>query len=477
VAAESIGPLSAQERAEIHYWAGLSHYRNEDVGPCLDHYDHAMTGYRHAGDMRGLAQVLMDKTETQYTLASVPLGTLVDLQPLEEVLEVLNEHEPRLCGRIFAILAQAYRHARQGAKAQAMAQRAFTLGQDLGDDDLCARAGAALGLGYMQSLHVREALDSWHQAVEAARRINNLWLEGCPLARMPLGFVLLGQLEEAETTAFAAYDLARPTHEWGEGASVALSHLASVAVARGDFAATARYTQETRSMVSRSGYPWGGFRALLALACAHALRGAWRDVEAALDLLLEPGQVFHDPGPVVRVVVATFRQLVRAYAEGGHAMVDLQVAEVLQHMHTDSYSLAPLCALVELADLMATPSLAEPPAEALRLAAERGLLFSSGWIFLIPRVLGVAATLGQRWDQAEGYFHAAIATAQDSGTQPELGRTYMDYARMLTARGGPGDQHRAIELLTRARAVFDALEMRPFAQRVQPLIQTLQLSC
>jgi hypothetical protein len=224
-------------------------------------------------------------------------------------------------------------------------------------------------------------------------------------------------------------------------------------------------------MVSRSGYPWGGFRSLLALACAHALRGAWHDADAVLELLLDPGRVFHDPGPVVRVVVATFRQLVRAYAEGGHALLDVQVSEVMQHMRTDSYSLAPLCALVELADLMATPSLAEPPAEALRLAVERGLLLSSGWIFLLPRVLGVAATLGQRWDQAEGYFHAAIAAAQCSGTQPELGRTYMDYGRMLTARGGPGDQRCATELLTRARAVFDALEMRPFTQRVQPLIQ------
>jgi DNA-binding winged helix-turn-helix (wHTH) protein len=476
-AAESTGRLSAQERAALHYRAGLAHSRNQDAGPCLDHYDRAIAAYQQAGDLRGLAQVLLDKTELQYTLASVPLGTLADLQPLEEVLEALHTHEPGLCGRICAVLAQAYRHARQGAKAQAMAQRAFGLGRDLGDDELCARAGAALGLGYMQSLQVREALDSWHQAIAAARRLHNLWLEGCPLARLPLGFVLLGQLEEAETAAAAAYEVTRTIHEWGEGVSVALSHLATVAVARGDFAAAERHAQETRAMVFRSGYPWGGFRAQLALAGAYALGGAWREAEAALDLLVEPGRIFRDPGPVERVFVATLRQLLRAYEKNGQVTLEVRVPEVMQHVRTDSYSLAPLCALVELADLMATPSLAEPPAEALRLAAERGLLFSSGWIFLIPRVLGVAATLGQRWDQAEGYFHAAIATAQCSGAQPELGRTFMDYGRMLTARSGPGDQRRAIELLTRARAVFDALGMHPFAQRVQPLIQAQRLSC
>jgi hypothetical protein len=161
VAGNTSGPFVAQERAELHYRAGLAHYRNQDVGPCLDHYDRAMTAYQAAGDTRRLAQVLMDKTEIQYTLASVPLGTLVDLQPLEEVLEGLHENEPGLCGRIFAVLAQAYRHARQGAKAQAMAQRAFALGRDVGDDDLCARAGAALGLGYMQSLTSAQIATHW----------------------------------------------------------------------------------------------------------------------------------------------------------------------------------------------------------------------------------------------------------------------------------------------------------------------------
>jgi tetratricopeptide (TPR) repeat protein len=415
----------------------------------------------------------MAKTEIQYTLTSVPLGTLADLRPLEEVLDALYEHDPMLCGRIFAILAQAYRNARQGAEAQAMAQRALALGHDLGDDDLRARAGAALGLGHMQTLHVREALDSWQQAVEAARRLNNLRLEGCPLARMPLGFVLLGRLEEAETTARAAYELTRTIHEWGEGVSVALSHLASVAVARGDFVATERHAQETRSMVSRSGYPWGGFRAMLALACAYALRGAWREAEAALDLLLEPGRVFDNPGPVERVFVATLRQLVLAYAEDGPATLEIQVSEVMQHVRTDSYSLAPLCALVELADLLEAPLLAAQPSQALMLAAERGVLWSSGWMFLIPRVLGVAAMLRRQWDHAEGYFHAAMAAAEHSGAQPEMGRTYLDYARMLSARSTPGDQSRAFELLTRAGAIFADLGMPPFTQRVQWLTEAL----
>jgi uncharacterized protein HemY len=98
-------------------------------------------------------------------------------------------------------------------------------------------------------------------------------------------------------------------------------------------------------------------------------------------------------------------------------------------------------------------------------------------MFLIPRVLGVAAALQQRWDQAEGYFHAAIAAAERSGARPELGRTYLDYSRMLASRNVSGNQSRAIELLTHAKAIFDTLGVCPFAQRAQSLTQALQLSC
>ena len=130
---------------------------------------------------------------------------------------------------------------------------------------------------------------------------------------------------------------------------MALSHLASVSVARGDFAATERYAEETMQAMFRSGYPWGGFRALLALACAYTLRGAWREAEAALNMLAEPGRVFQEPGPVLRVFITIFRHLVQAYEGTGEETLTLQIPEVMPQIGTDSYALAPLCALVELA--------------------------------------------------------------------------------------------------------------------------------
>jgi hypothetical protein len=242
-------------------------------------------------------------------------------------------------------------------------------------------------------------------------------------------------------------------------------------VARGDFQATEHYAHETLLMVYRSGYPWGGVRALQALACAHALRGTWPQAEEALAMLVG---VFMEAGPVIQAIVQVLRQLVRAYAATDQEAVQLPIAMLMQTMGTDTYALAPVCALVELGDLMAAPSLIELPYQVLSMAAERGVLFSSGWMFLLPRVLGVAATLNGWWEQAETYFQTALAVATRCDARPELGRTYLDYAHLLVTRGRLSDHGRAVELARQASAILQALDMRPFAARAEQLVAALQ---
>lgn len=472
-AGETSGRLSVQDRAELHYWAGRAYYWDQDVGPCLEHYDRAIAAYRLAGDMCGLAQALMGKVEPSYTFASVPFGTLQDLQPLEEMLAALGESEPGLRGRMAAVMAEAYRNARQTAKARAMAERALEIGQRLQDDALCAQALCALSLAYIQGLDVEQALESWQNALEYARRAGDLILQSWPLQRMPLALTIQGRLEEAASVAQAACTLTRQTQLWS-GYSVALSHLASVAVARGDFQAMERYAYEAVLMVYRSGYPWGGARALPALACARALRGAWAEAEDVLDMLVEPGRIFQEAGRIIQTFAQAFRHLLRAYAGIREETIEPFAADLMRAVGVDTYSLAPLCALVELADLMDAPAIAEIPSQKLVDAVERGLLFSSGWMFCLPRVLGVAAVLQRQWDKAEAYFQTAIDITTRIGARPELGRTYLDYARLCSTRGGRSLRRQAIELVRQASSIFHELGMEPFVRHAAQLAETLQ---
>lgn len=273
-ATESPHTFSLQDRAALQYQTGLAYYRDMDIGPCLDHYEKAIEAYRQTGDVRGQAQVLMGKTRAYFTQASVPYGTLIDLQALEDIIVALGERDPELRGQILEVMAEVYWHAREAEKAREMAQRALALGKHLQSDRLSAMAAFALGLAQLQNFQLGEALESWQESLLYARKAQDLWLQGWPLTRMPLHLIRLGRLEEAEALALEAQALTRQTQDWAEH-SMALAALVSVAVVRGDFAAVERYAYETMLMVSRSRYPWGGAFALPALAYARALRGMW----------------------------------------------------------------------------------------------------------------------------------------------------------------------------------------------------------
>jgi hypothetical protein len=74
--------MNLQDRVGLHYWTGLAHRRNQAVEPCLAHCEDAIKVHRRAGNIRELAEGLLEKTETNLTLAAVPLSTLGDPRPL-----------------------------------------------------------------------------------------------------------------------------------------------------------------------------------------------------------------------------------------------------------------------------------------------------------------------------------------------------------------------------------------------------------
>jgi hypothetical protein len=73
-----------QDSAEFHCWAGLAHRWDQDAGHCRVHHEGPIRACWLAGNIWGLAEALVEKTQTYLALASIPLGTLVDLQSLDQ---------------------------------------------------------------------------------------------------------------------------------------------------------------------------------------------------------------------------------------------------------------------------------------------------------------------------------------------------------------------------------------------------------
>ncbi len=351
-------------RAMLHYQSGLSHYRNQDAGPALEHFQEAMTDYKSIGDTAGLAQALMWLVRIRLTSAAVPMGILPPyVETLEAALETLDAEERSLRGHIMAVLAQAYRPARQTEKAMELAQAALEIGQEANDDRLIAQAGEALGLAHMSHLQVERAIVHWKESLQSARATGDFYLQRLALTNLPLALNLQGSIEEAETFALEGRQLTQTLQDWSEH-SKALSHLASLAVVKGNFQTVQRYARDTMVMVERSHYPWGGFRALHALAGASAARGLSDEANQALQTLGTPGKVFATPGRIVQVFNRVFRQLILAYSSK-------QFTERIASLHDDlmevvaydTYSLAPLCAMIELGQKCLMPEFTERPAQ------------------------------------------------------------------------------------------------------------------
>jgi class 3 adenylate cyclase len=466
--------LSVHEQAMLLFRAGLARYRDMDVGPCLDHFEQAITAYRAIGEVQKLAEVLIARTRAYITQAAVPFGTLADVHPLEEILTELGDREPILRGRISAILAETYWHARRTEEAEQMARQALKIGQENDNAPISAYASHVLALAHMQSLQPQEALASWQNALVFARRANDLWLQTWPMTRIPWVLTALGQLEEAEAVAIDACVLTRKLHNWAEY-SMAKATLAVLGVIKGDFATTTQNVEEVMLMVRRSHYPWGGARSLPALACMHSWHGAWSEAEEALSTLVEPGRVFTEAGPALQTGVRMYHRLVQSYTGTGsstHDQSPLNPPRAMGKGRFDIGALPGLCAFTEAVYLTAAPTNVEPLYQTLALARERGIAFTTEWVFLLPRILGVAATLNRWWKKAETHFQDAIAIADKVGARPELGRSFLDYARMLATWNEPSYRTRVLELLEKANRIFDELDMQPFLQQTAQLALT-----
>ncbi len=461
--------------AALHERAAWAHYRAFDVGPCRDQFDRAVAAYEQAGDVEHRAEALLGKTRAAFTLASIAYGAMVDTEPLEAVLVALGEREPLLRGRIAQTLSEVYWHGRQTAKAEAMGRQAIAIGEQLDDDRLCAEAYHGLALAHMQSLRIREALDLWERSLAFARKTGDPWVQSWPLPRMSLALLWLGDVDRAEEVARESCELTRQIHNWAEY-SVALAQLVSIAVLRGEFAAAEQHARECMALVGHSRYPWGGVAALTALACARALRGAWDEADDAVAALVEPGRVFDEPGPAMQFTAWVYRLLIAAGrdASGGASAETVgAIVAALGQEAPDMGAVAALCALVEIGDRAADPQVAGAACPGLVLAEEHGVVIPYGWVCLIPRVLGVAATLREAWEEAERHFEQAAALAQRVGAQPELARTYLDHARALAARQNPLGRTRARAFLAQAHALSGDLRMQPVAQQCEQLAEAL----
>jgi class 3 adenylate cyclase/tetratricopeptide (TPR) repeat protein len=471
-AAQTIECTTDAERAELHHQLAFACFRAMDVDRAALHYRLARNSYDAARDERGSVIAEMEWVRLHVTLASVAYGTMADVSGLEGALARLSAKDRVLRGHGLALLSQVYWTARNPEKAIACARSALDISKQSRDARLGCHAATGLALALSQTLELEEAIDAHRRAIAFAREVGDPWLESYGLHRLPLTLVWLGQVDEAEKLARCSPEHVRRSHEWA-GASLALAARIASLVIRGQFRAAEELGDQVKLLVERSGYPWGGYNALPALASGLYLQGRAGEAERVLDRIVEPGFLFRDVGSTIQLAVWTYRQLLRARA-GVSAEEREQLLLVLGGVAppavTEVGAVPSFCALGEIAGLLNAPDVTEAPYQALSYAWSRGLVFTTAWVFLVPRVLGALLILRGETKAAAALLRKAATIATDLGAGPELALTRLAEARLLTKIGRV--EH-ARQMARRSLEGFEQLRMESYSREARAFLEEL----
>lgn len=459
------GPMP--EQAHLHVQAGRAQARYFDPELALVHYAQALEIYQRTGDWLHLTQVYAEREPLAHRLA--PHASTA-LYPLPDLLQGIARHHPHLEGMLLAAMAEVTEYTGLTSEAIGLAQQALAHGYALGDLPLCAQASDLLARAYLRQGALTKAVEHFQTARHHAGRITDRWLQSLPLRLLPACLLRLGRLAEAEAVALEACDVSRKGHYW-PGVVQGHATLAGIATLRGHFDAAERRVYEMLHQRIPLPACEGHTMSLLTLASIAAIRGTWQQAEFALQRL-EQSQTAMDTASLPKNVwVGVFRQLLRQYTpppfqtreDAGFAL------EQLLAQRQDECPVAVWCAAVELAEACAMPHIAALAYEPLQRIYAQGEVVSHGWVVLLPRILGVAAGLCQRWEKASACFTTAIEIATRFQAMPELGRAYLDYAHMLVKRNHPHHTHQVQDMLQHAIRIFDQYGMSPFLRRAHHL--------
>jgi DNA-binding winged helix-turn-helix (wHTH) protein/tetratricopeptide (TPR) repeat protein len=430
-AADAATNASESDRAGLHLRAGIAFNHDWDAESCVRHYESAAAGYRRCGDDEGLAWALMYLTRARLTMASATYGEKLDVDELGRIAEGFRTSAPALRAMLLELHSEVEWMAGASQRARRMAEDALVIGHNLESDEVCHRACMGLALAHFQSLHIREALESWRQARRHGRALAASWLQAPAAVREAMSLVLLGRFDEADAALDDALAHASRAHNVGE-LSFASAHRAVLRAGRGEAEAALKAAAESFRTMRRSRYPWGGPFAATARLAAHVLRGDFETAREGLRELAQPGVVFDEPGPAVLLLAAVSELWVDALS--GREVAAERLAGIVSHVAAaghDAYLLGPVCALVDIAERSRRVDLVLRLEPLLRLALDRGVRFSTTWVFSIDRMLAAIESERGESERALRSLESSIEMAARANALPELAHAHAMMARMV----------------------------------------------
>lgn len=391
---------------------------------------------------------------------------------LEEAAGALRDSDSAMRAMVIARRALALSWSDSYSRMLSLSEQAVEMAQRIGDTSAlaCALEARHRVLATPEGLSQRLAVAS--DIVRLAEEVKNkaLALQGRLLYINDL--LALGDMAkvdpEIETFERLAGEVKIPLHQWDS-----LNLRVSQALIGGRFDEAERLASESLAFAQRVEIPNAEQLYMAHMFGVRREQGRLEDIETAVRDLAErypeiPGwrcalaYVYSDLGRT-GLARAEFERL----AQDGFAHIPCDIVWV-----SSLAFLAHVCAFLRDGARAATLYQLLLPSAGQNVVIVGTALYSGP----VSHYLGLLATTMGHWEEASQHFQDALEMASCMGARPFIGRTQLEYARTLLARGRREDLSHSRELLQAACDTFTELAMHDYAARARELLARPRLA-
>jgi class 3 adenylate cyclase len=472
-AAERATTLVAYEEAVVHYSAALqaidlktppeegrrcdlllalsdAHFMAGDAAQTTATLDLAVELARTRNDAVRLARAA-DRIGIHFFEVGKVRDQVVAL--LEEVLKELGEEDSALRARLLALLCRELYFSQDRDRVQAFADEAVAVAKRLGDPATISFALQLTLFGGGEVTGVRKRAEIATEAIDLAEQAGDRVLQMSGHFSRTMYLLMLGDIAELdrEIAVFTrlAQETRHPSFLWQAALLPAMRALLDGRIDDAEHLAQEALTAGQRTEGANAMQMYG--------AQVFALRreqGRLGEMEAGIKGFVQ----MYPAVPAWRTALALL------HADMGREKEARQEFEILA---ADDFAALPrdgnwpvgMALLSEVCAFLGDRERAAFLYEDLRPWEDLCVLIGPAidCYGAAARLMGLLATTLGRWDDAERHFEHALKKNTEMGAGRWITRTRLQYAMMLAERDDPGDQQKALALLS------DALDM---AQRL-----------
>jgi class 3 adenylate cyclase/tetratricopeptide (TPR) repeat protein len=437
-------------------------------------YEEAASHYRQAADIarkQGLAEHLA-RAAQGFSSGGMVVG-VVDhsvIALLEEALDTLTETDSATRAGLLATLAEQlyFSDAPDAPQRRAtLSQEAVEMARRVGDPSTLAAAlrSRRMALWRIQQIEDRTAVTA--EMLRLAEHVGDEAMAWSGHFYGSIDLLELGDIGAAEKEIEAVTGLAEKSHNLRYLWFSALAR-AMLALLHGRFKEGEELAMQALAAGQRAHAPDAALTSAAQIFLLRREQGRLGELEAAFKEYVQ-----HYPAvPGLRCGLAYVHSDAGREREARHEFERLAENDFAA-LPEDAYRSISLTLLAEVSAFLADARRADVLYQLLLPYAGRNVVVNQvACVGAACRSLGVLAAATHRWEEAAGHFESALEMNERMGARPWFAETQRNYAEMLLARAGPGDQAHAQSLLAEACVTAEELGMNRLRERLSALRRT-----